>query len=86
MQFTQRCDKCSNAYKPIFKFRPCQLFVLLVFVVNIPNSTEKMLTLCYQCADMLYENHYFSKCHDEAYHDVFSLNKESNMCKGNGMH
>lgn len=42
--------------EPIFKFRPRQIFVLLVFVVNIPNSVKKMLALCYQSADMLYEN------------------------------
>lgn len=66
MMFKKLWEKNSNLHRgvinvqmptePIFKFRPCQLFVLLVFVVNIPNSTEKMLALCYQSADMLYGN------------------------------
>lgn len=38
--------------------------------------------------DMLYEKkaYYSSKSHDEAHHDVSFVHKESNMCKGKGMH
>ncbi len=54
-QFTQRYDKCPNNL-PFLNADHAIFFVLLFFVINIPDSGEEMLTPCYQFAAMLYEN------------------------------
>lgn len=83
-QFTQRYEKCPNAL-PFLNADHAIFFVLLLstYLIQPRKCWHRVISLliCFMKTD-----HYSSKCHDEAVDDVSFEHKESNMCKGNGMH
>lgn len=75
-------------YPPIFKRRPCNIVLfysclLSTYLIQRRKCWHRVISLpiCFMKTD-----HYSSKRHDEAHHNVSFEHKESKMCKGNGMH